>query len=254
MNSNNSKNDYSSFKSAWIILGILLALGFIISAWILSHTAKQIATSRESITVKGTAEKAVKADKALWSITVSARGDTTATALPLLQQQVQQVRQQLIASKLVPASQLQQYDWTSEPVYQRDSDGGESYIVGYTLSQRLGVVFNDVSIPAKLNNQINQLIVNGLPIEKNETQYLVSNIENIKLSLIAAATQNAHDRALQFAKSGNVTVGSMRSASQGVFQINAPLSSGDDDSGGEYNTSTIDKVARVVVTVNYGIQ
>lgn len=46
----------------------------------------------------------------------------------------------------------------------------------------------------------------------------------------------------------------MRSASQGVFQISTPLSTGSDEYGGEYNTSTIDKTARVVVTVNYGIQ
>lgn len=254
MNTPNSAYNPSSDKTAWVILGVLLALGFIVSAWILSHTAQKIATSRESITVKGTAEKAVQADKALWSITVSTYGDTTATALPQLQQQVAQVKQQLFASKMITANQLQQYDWTTEPVYQRDESGSDSRIVGYNLSQKLGAVFNDISVPVKLDNQINQMIINGFPISKNETQYLVSNIENIKLSLIAAATKNAHDRALEFAKSGNVSVGSMRSASQGVFQINAPLSEGGDESGGEYNTSTIDKVARVVVTVNYGIQ
>ncbi|WP_051526621.1 SIMPL domain-containing protein [Alkanindiges illinoisensis] len=238
----------------YLTLGALLALGFIVSAWILAHSAQQVASSRESITVKGTAEKAIKADRALWSISITAYGATVGEALPQLQQNVTQVKSQLLASKLINSSQLQQYDWTSEPVYQRDEQGNENRIVGYTLTQRLGAVFNDVSIPEKLNTQINQMIVNGLSIERNDTQYLVSNIEGIKLSLIAAATKNAHDRALEFAKSGEVTVGTMRSASQGVFQINAPLSTGSDEYGGEYNTTTIDKMARVVVTVNYGIQ
>lgn len=249
---NNHSNNSSLLP--WLSLGTLLALGFIISALILAYSAKQVANSRESITVKGTAEKAVKADKALWSISITAYAASVSDALPQLQQSVAQAKSQLIASKIISASQLQQYDWTSEPVYQRDEQHGESRIVGYTLTQRLGAVFNDVSIPGKLNNLVNQMIVNGMTVERNDTQYLVSNIEGIKLSLIAAATKNAHDRALEFAKSGDVTVGNMRSASQGVFQINAPLSTGSDEYGGEYNTSTIDKMARVVVTVNYGIQ
>lgn len=250
MKTTSDKNDVLP----WLSLGVTLALGFIISALILAYTSKQVAGSRESITVKGTAEKAVKADKALWSISVSARADTVAEALAALQQQVTQVKTQLVGSELLGANQLQQYDWTSEPIYARDAGGNQSHIIAYTLSQRLGAVVTDVSLPEKLNNQINQMIINGLSIERNDTQYLVSNIEAIKLSLIAAATNNAHDRALEFAKSGDVSVGSMRSASQGIFQINAPLSSGSDEYGGEYNTSTIDKVARVVVTVNYSIQ
>lgn len=249
----NSEHNRSSL-SAYLSLGAVLALGFIISALILAYSAKQVANSRESITVKGTAEKAVKADRALWSISITAYAPTVSEALPQLQQNVAQVKSQLLASNFVSSSQLQQYDWTSEPVYQRDEQGNENRIVGYTLTQRLGAVFNDVSIPQKLNTLVNQMIINGLTVERNDTQYLVSNIENIKLSLIAAATKNAHDRALEFAKSGEVTVGNMRSASQGVFQINAPLSTGSDEYGGEYNTTTIDKMARVVVTVNYGIQ
>ncbi|XID75717.1 SIMPL domain-containing protein [Alkanindiges sp. WGS2144] len=248
-----TSNESNASLLPWLTLGTLLALGFIIAAFILGQSAKQVATSRESITVKGTAERAVKADKALWSIRVTAYASSVADALPQLQQQVSQVKSQLLASKMLTPAQLQQYDWTTEPVYQR-TEGYESQIVGYTLSQRLGAVLTDVTVPEKLNNLLNQMIIKGLNVERNETQYLVSNIEDIKLSLIAAATKNAHDRALEFAKSGDVKVGTMRSASQGVFQINAPLSTGSDEYGGEYNTSTIDKVARVVVTVNYGIQ
>ena len=184
---------------------------------------------------------------------MSTSASSVAQALPELQKQVAQIKKELTTADLLPADQLQQYDWTTEPIYQR-SEGYESQVVGYRLAQRLGAVLNDVNMPIKLNNRVNQLIIQGASLEHNETQYLVSNIEDIKLSLIAAATKNAHDRAIEFAKSGDVSVGTMRSASQGVFQISTPLSTGSDEYGGEYNTSTIDKTARVVVTVNYGIQ
>lgn len=248
---NNDTNQTSVLP--WLSLGVVLALGLIIAAFIIGQSAKQVASSRESITVKGTAEKSVKADKALWSVTVSTMASSVAQALPELQRQVAQIKKELTSADLLPVDQLQQYDWTTEPIYQR-SEGNENQIVGYRLAQRLGAVLNDVNMPIKLNNKVNQLIIQGISLEHNETQYLVSNIEDIKLSLIAAATKNAHDRALEFAKSGDVMVGNMRSASQGVFQISTPLSTGSDEYGGEYNTSTIDKTARVVVTVNYGIQ
>jgi hypothetical protein len=67
--------------------------------------------------------------------------------------------------------------------------------------------------------------------------------------------QNSRVRAAEFAKNGDVKVGSLRAASQGAFYIlpagaNADVS----DWGGTYDKSTVDKVARVVVTVDYGIE
>lgn len=84
---------------------------------------------------------------------------------------------------------------------------------------------------------------------------MVSNLEEIKMSLIANATQNAYLRANEFAKVGSVKVGAMRSASQGAFYI-LPESGSDSDSdyGGAYDKTTINKIARVVVTINYAIE
>ena len=85
--------------------------------------------------------------------------------------------------------------------------------------------------------------------------YLVSNLEEIKMSLIANATKNAYSRANEFAKVGGAKVGTMRSASQGAFYI-LPESGSDEDSdyGGAYDKATINKIARVVVTINYAIE
>jgi hypothetical protein len=74
------------------------------------------------------------------------------------------------------------------------------------------------------------------------------------MSLIAAAMQNSRTRAGEFAKNGDVKVGAMRSASQGAFYI-LPAGADQDvsDWGGAYDKTSVDKVARVVVTVDYGI-
>jgi len=75
------------------------------------------------------------------------------------------------------------------------------------------------------------------------------------MSLIGAATENAHKRAEEFAKVGNVKAGAMRSASQGAFYILAAGASVEaSDYGGTYDKTTADKIARVVVTIEYGIE
>lgn len=242
---------------AYISLGGLLAVGMIIAALLLTNAAKQFANANQSITVKGTAEKEVKADKAIWKTSITVFSDSVTSALPTLQQHVAHAQKELSKSNIIKPEQLTISDWTSTPEYEdyKDANGDDRRrLKGYSVSQNIGAVFNDVTIPEKLNQVVNQLILENIDIAKADTQYLVSNIENVKLSLIASATKNASDRAAEFAKSGNVNVGNMRSASQGVFQVSAPLSTGSDEYGGEYDTSTIDKVARVVVTVNYGIK
>jgi hypothetical protein len=85
-------------------------------------------------------------------------------------------------------------------------------------------------------------------------QFLVSNLEEVKMSLIGAAMKNARVRAEEFAKNGGVEVGPLRSASQGAFYI-LPAGANSDvsDWGGTYDKTTVNKVARVVVTVDYRI-
>ena len=74
------------------------------------------------------------------------------------------------------------------------------------------------------------------------------------MSLIADAMKNSRTRAGEFAKNDDVEVGPMRSASQGAFYI-LPAGADQDvsDWGGSYDKSTVDKIARVVVTVDYSI-
>jgi len=239
---------------AALALGVCLSVGLIGASVVLSHGAQQVAAAREKITVKGTAEKSIRADKAQWSTYVSIRADNIAAGIPALQTAVDQVIARLTADDLVKTTDLQLADWTAEPIYQRLDNGYDGAVIGYTLNRKIGIVLNDVNVPTQLNQRIEQLIQQGVTVSNGDTQYLVSNLEDIKLSLIGEATENAHDRAVEFAKSGGITVGTMQSASQGVFQIRAPLSTDESEYGGEYDTSTIDKIARVVVTVDYAIQ
>lgn len=250
----NTVESRSSALLPALILGGCLSLGLVGASLILSHGAQQVAAARESISVKGTAEKAVTADRAQWSTSLSIQAASVAEGLPLLQQQIDAAVAAITAEGLIKADQLELSAWSAEPLYTKLENGYDGALLGYRMTRQIGAVIDDTQKPAKLNARIEQLIGQGFNFHDSSTAYLVSNLEQIKLSLIGEATKNAHDRAVEFAKSGDVSVGAMQSASQGIFQIRAPLSTDENEYGGEYDTSTINKIARVVVTVDYAIR
>jgi hypothetical protein len=249
-----NRNLASSLTLPAIMLGTLLSVGVIGASVILSHGAQQVAAAREKISVKGTAEKSVKADRAQWVTTLTIDAASVAEGLPRLKTATDQVVSNLSADGLIPAKALELSAWSATPLYQRLENGYDGPLTGYRLERQIGIALQDVQKPTQLNQRVEQLIAQGVNVHDSRTDYLVGNLEQIKLSLIGEATKNAHDRAIEFAKSGGVSVGAMQSASQGVFQIRAPLSTDESDYGGEYDTTTIDKIARVVVTVDYAIQ
>jgi len=66
---------------AIMVLGLLLAIGLAVAAFIFGAQAKHLGAGRQSISVKGLAEKPVTADYAEWTIGVQVNAPTFADAL-----------------------------------------------------------------------------------------------------------------------------------------------------------------------------
>ncbi len=244
---------YSQRNTFW--LGMLIAFGLIVSASIASFTAYRIAGSRQSVVVKGLAEKRVSADHAQWTIGVSGSGKTLPEAFASLRANRPQVQTFLREHGF--ADEMQQLGReTFYIVYRTDKDGRQTReIENYVANQSLLVSTEDVKLVDKVAGEIVALLEKGVPISVGEPEFLVSTLESVKMSLIAEATKNAFDRANEFARTGNAKVGAMKSASQGAFYILPAQgdASSMGDYGGAYDKGTIDKIARVVVTIEYAL-
>ncbi len=242
---------------AMTILGVLLALGMSCAAFILGVQAKKAASGQQSITVKGLAVKDVVADNAEWSVTVSVTQPTFAEALDKLRAE----RPTLDA--FLTKQGLDKSGWqegsesvTAHMVTVNLPQGGtKTEQQGYDASQSIVVSSKDLPKIAAASKGFLALQAEGHPFTASEPLYLVSGLEDIKMSLIAAATENAKKRAEEFVKQDKVKVGVMRSASQGAFYILALGGNSDtDDYGGTYDKTTIKKQAKVVVTIVYNIE
>ncbi|MGQ0443101.1 MAG: SIMPL domain-containing protein [Methylophilaceae bacterium] len=245
-----------SFLNSMTILGLLLAIGMASAAFILGVQAKRAVSGQQSITVKGLAEKPIKADSAEWRITVGVTELTQAAALDTL------ANERAILQTFLEKQGLTEETWTLEiesiePHYEEVfiKDTPRQVQKGFDAYQSIRVATQDLAKITAANKAFLQLKADNRPVSAEAPRYLVGNLEVIKMSLISDATKNARSRATEFVKQDGVKVGVMKSASQGAFYI-LPVGgdAGDDSYGGVYDKSTIDKIARVVVTIVYNIE
>jgi uncharacterized protein len=250
-------SDQKDYSKAMMILGLLLAIGMASAAFILGVQAKR-AVSGQSITVKGLAEKPIKADSAEWQVDVSATADTQANALSNLAVERKVVdaflAKQGFASDNVTAD-VENIAPHYEEVFIKDTP--RQVQKGFDAYQTIRVASKDLAKITAANKAFLQLKAENHPVNAQPPQFLVSDLETVKMSLIADATKNARARATEFVKQDGVKVGVMKSATQGAFYI-LPVGKSNDDTdnsyGGVNDKSTIDKTARVVVTIVYNIE
>lgn len=234
------------------VLGIALALGGAYGAQALSRA---IVASRvtSSISVKGSAMLDVRSDAATWSSTVKVQGATREQAYLRLSEAVERVQRAVEAGGFT-ADELRISAITTTPVKRRNDEGKETNdIEAYALSQSVAVHTTKVEAVEALSRGITGLIRDGVPIESGAPSYTISAIESQKMKLLDEATRNAMERARTLADGSGSRVGRLVNASQGVIQV---LARGAIDGGewGQYDTSTIDKTLRVVVSLEYAVE
>lgn len=249
-------DDKHALSRAIVIFGVLLAVGLMAGAYILGAQTKTIGSSRSTVTVKGLAEKQIKADLAEWGISATAHGASFAEALAKLRKEKAALDQFLDQQSFDKSARVDQNETVIPHFIDKEGKNGMIQVQdGYDASQPVTVTSTALDRIAEAGKAALDYKAAGHSVEFSQPNYLVSKLEEIKMSLIAAATENAKKRAEEFIKASDARLGAIRSASQGAFYILANTADARaDDYGGIYDKSTIDKIARVVVTVEFNVK
>jgi hypothetical protein len=236
-----------------LLLGAALALGLVISAAIGAGALTRIKLSHQTIEVKGYAEKLVTSDWAVWTASFSVRAPALADGYRTLSDQRERVLAFLVSLGLAAKDvAMASVDVVTE--HPRDKDGNETdEVTGYQLSQYLSVSTGDVLLVDRLSRESSALLAEGIEFESHAPAYYCTTLDDLKLSMLGQATKNARKRAETLASGSGGRVGELASASQGVFQI-TPVHSTDVSGSGVYDTSTIEKAVKAVVTVEYSLR
>jgi hypothetical protein len=226
---------------------LILAIGFIISAFILG-TFFISARNEQSIRVVGQGVKSVTSDIAKWNITINVMtGIANKNEGPsLLQKDLLKIKQYLIGNG------IDEKDILVEPVNSYANYGNDG-INGYSFNQRIEARCNDIDRLEKMALDNEAMSKQGIYLQNSDIEYFVSNLADIKAEMLALATIDAKARAAEIAKSSGNKVCSLLSAKSGVFQIRKPLSMDISDYG-IYNTSSKEKEIAVTVTATFKIK
>ncbi len=226
---------------AWLAGSGLLAAGLVIGGYMMGDGLVRMKQADRAVTVRGLDEREVTADLATWTIAYAAKGGDLQAAQAKADQDTKTIRT-FFTSLGFDAAAVQP---TGANVSQYNDNGNTTY----TVKQRMSLRTTDIKkAQAAISRQFD-LVKGGVELEEGSGMaFTYTKLNSIKPDMIAAATKDARKSAEQFAKDSGTGVGSIKSASQGYFEVTAR----DGDKGGEWGVSdTPYKKVRVVTTVEY---
>jgi hypothetical protein len=242
----------NSSKMASFLLGATLAFGLALSAYMMSAAMVKVRQAN-IIKVKGYAQEQIKSDIGLWRGELTARAPDLSACYAVMDANRAKVREMIEKAVFDKETTIDFCPIAIDIQYKHNKDVKTDVISGYVLSQAIEIQSHQIDKIEAISRTASDLIGEGIEFRSNPPAYTSSGIEKIKLDLLAEATKNAYDRARTLAENSGGKVGALSSASQGVFQITPPNSTGVSDYG-EYDTSTIDKIVKAVVTFEFHVE
>jgi len=241
-------------NSQIIVLGICIAVATILASFILSQGAMKIMKfQKEVVTVTGSAQQEIRSDYIVWQCGFSRQEVDLPAAYTKLSQDLEKVKAYL-ASKGVSEEEIVISQIATEVLYEKNKEGKDTNKVeGYRLGQGIEIRSSEVDKITEVSRASTELINQNIEFVSASPQYFYTNLDALKIEMLAKATENAKLRAESMARSTGNRIGTIRSAKMGVFQI-TPVTSTDVSDWGENDTSSLDKKVMSVVTVSFAIQ
>jgi len=237
-----------------IILGLCIAGATIASSLIFSKGFLSVTKfMREQITVTGSAQKDIQSDYAVWTGSFSRRETDMASAYQKLSGDLAQVKQYLVAQG-IPEPEILVQQIATETLYQKNEKGNDTNTIeGYRLRQTVELRSNDVEKIARISREATGLINEGIEFYSGSPEYFYTKLDELKVEMLAKATENAKLRAENMVKATGNRIGFMRSAKMGVFQI-TPVNSTEISDWGMNDTSSLSKKVTAVVNASFSIE
>jgi hypothetical protein len=235
---------------ALIVSALLVAAALVIGLISVGH-GFSVRGSDTGITITGEASAAVSANQVVWTLTAQEIAPTAQGAVSMVAADVKSLSTYLKnggidVSKLV----LSGVSTSNNEQYVNGNPTGK--ILNYQASRNITVNSDNVYLIQKLSQDIGQVLETGANINSSGPQYYVSTLAKLRPRLIAAAVRDAKSRAIALTSATGGSVGSVRSAKSGPFQVNA-VGSVEVSSGGVYDTTTIRKTVSTTVTVIFNL-
>ena len=238
-------------KVQFIITATILSFGLIISAALISNAIYNSDRSQSRITVKGVAEKRVKADKAIINIIFS----TSNTKLEDAQSNIavkEKAVLDILKSLELKENEYQINNVKVQPKFSERQPERETKILSYDVMQSIAVIPKNIEKSDEIYQKLQELKITFNNIEIIKPEYYIVSIEKYKKDLLISATENAEMRAIEMLKVNKNEIGRLENMTQGQFEILPDKEDTKHVNDDELNQMY--KKLRSVVTVTYLIK
>jgi hypothetical protein len=238
-----------------LILGGLIVVGLVAAGASIGQGLYNIKMGDRYVSVKGISEQTIKSDVAIWDLSYKVAGND----LSQLSTQSESDQAKVVAF-------LQKNGFTNDEITIRQTNVVDQFAKDYQstkpeqryiISGGVTVKTNKVDLTNQMARKTSELIKDGVVLAGQDTytpnpRYLITQLDAIRPKMLAEATRSARAAAEQFAIDSQAKIGSIRKASQGVFQI----FSADSDSNVGYQpgmdqSGSIEKKIRVVTSIDF---
>ncbi|UCD16843.1 MAG: SIMPL domain-containing protein [Candidatus Zixiibacteriota bacterium] len=241
MNERNSgKSGAGSIIAATIIIGAVL----IICTLILRSTIITIKGYGNTISVTGAAFRPIESDFAIWEAELSV------TTLTIEEGYVKLKKDLSLLKAFLDDNGFGENDYEITGIQIRKQFDRDRRPIGVTLARRVRIELEDVGRISKLARDASTILEKGVELVSFNPQYLCTKLDDLKVEMIKAATENARLRAGQLAETAGKKVGAPTSARVGIFQIR-PLHSQEVSAYGISDVSSIDKEIACTVHISF---
>jgi hypothetical protein len=231
------------------IVAIILGISFVVGAAVFGNYFYRSRAQGNTIRVVGAATKRYDSDIVKWRISVGRQtglGDASAGY-----SDTRKAFEGLMAE--LKGAGISDKDVSVQPINRNPTYDNSGNHTGYNFNQSVYVISSDLATIEKLALNPDEMFQKGVALQSSSLEYYFSKLPDIKKELLAEATRDAKQRAVEIAKNSGSGIGSMRSARAGIFQITEPYSTEVSDYG-IYNTSTRQKDVTVTVTAEFGVR
>lgn len=232
-----------------IIAGGLVGLGVASGGFLAGESLVKSRLGFRTVTVKGLAEREVKADLGFWPVRFVATGPSLEEARARLETSERAVKE-FLAGHGFGDGDMQVQNIQVEDRMAGYNAGNTPEDARFVLTEDMLVKTAEVDRLAQASRMIGDLLKSGVVFSADAynagPSFVFTRVNDLKGDMLTEATKRAREAADKFAAESGASVGDIQNANQGIIEINPAVEIPNDRP-----EKQIDKKVRVVTTITY---
>jgi len=245
-----------------VLATTIASLAFLATGLVVVRGLADVKNASDVINVTGSARRSITSDLAVWTFTVRSASDQNLQDAYRAFRTAQPEVETFLRGQKFSAGELRRNPVNAGPenytvIEDVNGENAEVQQTRYAVSQSYRLQSRDI---AKLQGAVGAATAafveasqGGVSVQTGEVQYLYTRLADVRVQLLQEASKDAQRRAQAIAQSAGNTVGAVKNARVGVFQITPRFETSVEDTG-SFDTTSLEKDVTAVVEIDFVVR